>query len=111
MLGIDPITAYCVLHGYAKLAPGAWVAQTGASSATAGYVLALAKHAGLRTLKVVQRPESVGPLLDAGARSYSKAAWAGDRQFEPNPASPRGSRNPSKTSSAALIRLAPIRGG
>ena len=67
MLGINPITAYCLLHGYVKLAPGAWVAQTGASSATAGYVLALAKHAGLRTLNVVRRAESVKPLLDAGA--------------------------------------------
>jgi NADPH:quinone reductase-like Zn-dependent oxidoreductase len=67
MLGINPITAYCLLHGYVKLAPGAWVAQTGASSATAGYVLALAKRAGLRTLNVVRRAESVKPLLDAGA--------------------------------------------
>jgi NADPH:quinone reductase-like Zn-dependent oxidoreductase len=67
MLGINPITAYCLLHGYVKLAPGAWVAQTGASSATAGYVLALAKHSGLRTLNVVRRAESVKPLLDAGA--------------------------------------------
>jgi NADPH:quinone reductase-like Zn-dependent oxidoreductase len=67
MLGINPITAYCLLHGYAKLAPGAWVAQTGASSATAGYVAALAKHAGLRTLNVVRRADSVTPLLDAGA--------------------------------------------
>ena len=67
MLGINPITAYCLLHGYAKLAPGAWVAQTGASSATAGYVIALAKHAGLRTLNVVRRADSVTPLLDAGA--------------------------------------------
>jgi NADPH:quinone reductase-like Zn-dependent oxidoreductase len=55
------------LHGYAKLAPGAWVAQTGASSATAGYVVALAKHAGLRTLNVVRRADSVEPLLEAGA--------------------------------------------
>jgi NADPH:quinone reductase-like Zn-dependent oxidoreductase len=67
MLGINPITAYCLLHGYATLAPGAWLAQTGASSATAGYVLALAKRAGLRTLNVVRRAESVRPLLDAGA--------------------------------------------
>jgi NADPH:quinone reductase-like Zn-dependent oxidoreductase len=67
MLGINPITAYCLLHDYAKLAPGAWVAQTGASSATAGYVLALARHAGLRTLNVVRRAQSVQPLLDAGA--------------------------------------------
>ena len=49
------------------LAPGAWVAQTGASSATAGYALGLAKRAGLRTLNVVRREESVEPLLDAGA--------------------------------------------
>jgi NADPH:quinone reductase-like Zn-dependent oxidoreductase len=67
MLGVNPVTAYCVLHGYVKLAPGAWVAQTGASSATAGYVLALAKHAELRTLNVVRRADSVRPLLDAGA--------------------------------------------
>jgi len=67
MLGINPITAYCLLHGYAKLTPGAWVAQTGASSATAGYVVALAKHAGLRILNVVRRADSVTPLLNAGA--------------------------------------------
>src|SRR4029077_11802435 len=67
MLGINPITAYSLLHGYVKLAPGAWVAQTGASSATAGYVVALAKHAGMRTLNVVRRADSVKPLLDAGA--------------------------------------------
>ena len=30
MLGINPITAYCLLHVYVNLAPGAWVAQTGA---------------------------------------------------------------------------------
>ena len=67
MLGINPITAYCLLHDYAKLAPGAWVAQTGATSATAGYVLALAKQAGLHTLNVVRRADSARPLLDAGA--------------------------------------------
>jgi NADPH:quinone reductase-like Zn-dependent oxidoreductase len=67
MLGINPLTAYCLLHGFVKLAPAAWVAQTGASSATAGYVVALAKHAGLRTLNVVRRADSVKPLLDAGA--------------------------------------------
>jgi NADPH:quinone reductase-like Zn-dependent oxidoreductase len=66
MLGINPITAYRLVHGYAALAPGAWLAQTGASSAIAGYVLALAKRAGLRTLNVVRRAESVTPLLDAG---------------------------------------------
>jgi NADPH:quinone reductase-like Zn-dependent oxidoreductase len=46
MLGINPITAYSLLHGYVKLAAGAWVAQTGASSATAGYVLGLVQARG-----------------------------------------------------------------
>ena len=67
MLGINPMTAYCLLRGHVELEPGAWVAQTGASSATARYVLALARHAGLRTLNVVRRADSVKPLLDAGA--------------------------------------------
>jgi NADPH:quinone reductase-like Zn-dependent oxidoreductase len=67
MLGVNPITAYFLLRGYVKLTPGAWVAQTGASSATAGYVLALARHAGLRTLNVVRQAASVEPLLAAGA--------------------------------------------
>jgi NADPH:quinone reductase-like Zn-dependent oxidoreductase len=80
MLGINPITAYCLLHGYVKLAPGAWVAQTGASSATAGYVLALARRAGLHTLNVVRRAESVNRLLDAGAQQASDAI--GDASLE-----------------------------
>jgi NADPH:quinone reductase-like Zn-dependent oxidoreductase len=67
MLGINPVTAHAILHDYVKLEPGAWVAQTGASSATAGYLVALAGHAGLRTLNVVRRESSVQPLLDAGA--------------------------------------------
>jgi NADPH:quinone reductase-like Zn-dependent oxidoreductase len=67
MLGINPVTAYAILHGYVNLEPGAWVAQTGASSATAGYVVALAKRAGLRTVNVVRRANAVQPLLDAGA--------------------------------------------
>src|SRR5258705_1717784 len=67
MLGINPMTAHAILHGYRQLAPGAWVAQTGASSATARYVVTLARHAGIRTLNVVRRASSVQPLLDAGA--------------------------------------------
>src|SRR6478735_4483039 len=66
MLGINPITAHALLHGYVKLSEGAWVAQTGASSATARYVLALARHAGLRTLNVVRRADSVTSLREAG---------------------------------------------
>jgi NADPH:quinone reductase-like Zn-dependent oxidoreductase len=67
MLGINPMTAYSMLHSYVKLRTGAWVAQTGASSATARHVIALARHAGLRTLNVVRRESAIQPLLDAGA--------------------------------------------
>jgi NADPH:quinone reductase-like Zn-dependent oxidoreductase len=67
MLGINPLTAYSMLHGYAKLEAGAWVAQTGASSATAGHVVTLAKRARFRTLNIVRRESAVQPLLDAGA--------------------------------------------
>jgi NADPH:quinone reductase-like Zn-dependent oxidoreductase len=67
MVGINPMTAHAILHSYRTLQPGAWIAQTGATSATAGYVLALARQAGLRTLNVVRRAEAVRPMLDAGS--------------------------------------------
>jgi NADPH:quinone reductase-like Zn-dependent oxidoreductase len=62
-----PITAYVILNDFARLEPGAWVAQTGAGSAVGRYVIALARRAGLRTLNVVRRPGAVQELLDAGA--------------------------------------------
>ncbi len=67
MLGINPMTAWGMLHGFTDLAPGAWVAQTGASSATAGYVRALARRAGLRLVDIVRRPESAAALRESGA--------------------------------------------
>jgi NADPH:quinone reductase-like Zn-dependent oxidoreductase len=69
MIGINPITAYVILNDFARLEPGAWVAQTGAGSAVGRYVIALARRAGLRTLNVVRRPGAVQELLDAGADS------------------------------------------
>ncbi|MDB5067954.1 MAG: trans-2-enoyl-CoA reductase [Chloroflexi bacterium] len=67
MIGINPITAHVLLHDFASLQQGAWVAQTGAASAVGRYVIALARHAGLRTLNVVRRATAVQELLDAGA--------------------------------------------
>lgn len=80
MLGINPITAYAMLHGYANLEAGAWVAQTGASSATGRYINALAKQAGLRTLNVVRRQESAQALLDASADSVLVSGEDLDKQ-------------------------------
>jgi NADPH:quinone reductase-like Zn-dependent oxidoreductase len=67
MLGINPMTAWGMLHGFTDLKPGAWVAQTGASSATAGYVRALARRAGFRLVDIVRRPESEAELRASGA--------------------------------------------
>jgi NADPH:quinone reductase-like Zn-dependent oxidoreductase len=67
MLGVNPVTADLLLRLFVDLPPGAWVGQTGGSSAVGRYVIALAKRAGLRTLNVVRRPEVAAELLDAGA--------------------------------------------
>jgi NADPH:quinone reductase-like Zn-dependent oxidoreductase len=66
MLGINPATAYALLHDFVDLKPGDWVAQTGANSATGRYVIQLAKQAGLRTLNVVRRPEAAAAIADLG---------------------------------------------
>lgn len=67
MLGINPLTAWALLHGVAEPGASAWIAQTGATSATAGYVRALAAQAGLRLIDVV-RPEAVDAVRASGAQ-------------------------------------------
>jgi NADPH:quinone reductase-like Zn-dependent oxidoreductase len=67
MLGINPLTADLLLRRFTDLPPGAWVGQTGGTSAVGRYVIALAKEAGLRTLNVVRRPEVVDELVELGA--------------------------------------------
>lgn len=67
MLGVNPMTADVLLRHFVDLPAGAWVGQTGGTSAVGRYVIALAKHAGLRTLSVVRRPEAVDELTAAGA--------------------------------------------
>lgn len=67
MLGVNPMTADLLLHSFVDLPPGAWVGQTGGTSAVGRYVIALAARAGLRTLSVVRRPEAAAELLALGA--------------------------------------------
>lgn len=55
MVGINPATAHVLLRRFVTLSPGDWVGQTGANSAVGLYVIALAKHFGLKTLNVVRR--------------------------------------------------------
>lgn len=67
MLGVNPMTADLLLRRFVDLPAGAWVGQTGGTSAVGRYVIVLAKLAGLRTLSVVRRPEAAAELLDLGA--------------------------------------------
>jgi len=67
MLGVNPMTADLLLHSFVDLPPGAWVGQTGGTSAVGRYVIALARRAGVRTLSVVRRAEAAAELLELGA--------------------------------------------
>jgi NADPH:quinone reductase-like Zn-dependent oxidoreductase len=67
MLMVNPPTAYALLHDYAALQPGDWVAQNAANSGVGRCVIQIAKRLGLRTLNVVRRPELVDELLALGA--------------------------------------------
>jgi NADPH:quinone reductase-like Zn-dependent oxidoreductase len=66
MAGINPPTAWVLLHRFTTLAPGDWVGQTAANSAVGLYVIALAKRLGLRTLNVVRRDAAAEVARRAG---------------------------------------------
>ncbi|MGH8046162.1 MAG: MDR family NADPH-dependent oxidoreductase [Chthoniobacterales bacterium] len=67
MIVINPPTAYAMLHDFAALQPGDWVAQNAANSGVGRCVIQLAKRLGLRTLNVVRRAELADELLALGA--------------------------------------------
>lgn len=66
MLAVNPPTAALLLRGFVDLAPGEWVLQNAANSAVGGYLVRLARAAGLRTVNVVRRAEAVDAVRDAG---------------------------------------------
>lgn len=66
MIGINPATAYLLLHRYVSLMPGDWIGQTAASSAMGQYVIALSKLAGVKTLNVVRREEAAKQVQQFG---------------------------------------------
>jgi len=67
MLAVNPAAAYSLLHDYVELQPGDWVGLDLASSAVGGYVIALAKRAGIKTLAVVNSESSVEAVERLGA--------------------------------------------
>jgi NADPH:quinone reductase-like Zn-dependent oxidoreductase len=66
MIGINPATAYLLLHRYISLMPGDWIGQTAANSAMGQYTIALAKLAGVKTLNVVRRPDAAEQVRQFG---------------------------------------------
>ena len=66
MIGINPATAYLLLNRYVDLTPGDWIGQTAGNAAMGQYVIALAKHAGVKTLNVVRRKEAAEQVRQWG---------------------------------------------
>jgi len=67
MLAVNPAAAYSLLHDYVQLQPGDWVGLDLANSAVGGYVIALAKRAGVKTLAIVSREDSAEAVRRLGA--------------------------------------------
>jgi NADPH:quinone reductase-like Zn-dependent oxidoreductase len=66
MIGINPATAYLLLHRYVSLMPGDWIGQTAANSAMGQYIIALARLAGVKTLNVVRRADAAEQVRQFG---------------------------------------------
>jgi len=66
MLAVNPATAWRLLHDFASLQPGDWIAQNAANSGVGRAVIQLARHLGFRTLNVVRRPELLDELRALG---------------------------------------------
>ena len=66
MIGINPATAYLLLHRYVSLMPGDWIGQTAANSAVGQYIIALARLAGVKTLNLVRRPDAAEQVRQFG---------------------------------------------
>jgi trans-2-enoyl-CoA reductase len=67
MLGVNPATAWRMIHDFANLQLGDWIVQNAANSGVGRSVIQLAKALGLRTMNVVRRAELVDELRAGGA--------------------------------------------
>jgi len=67
MLRVNPPTAWLLLHRFADLERGAWVAQNAATSGVGRAVIEIAKGRGWKTFNMVRRPEAVAGLQALGA--------------------------------------------
>jgi trans-2-enoyl-CoA reductase len=67
VLRVNPPTAWLMLHEFAALREGDWVAQNAATSAVGRAVIEIARSRGWKTLNVVRRPEVADELRSIGA--------------------------------------------
>jgi NADPH:quinone reductase-like Zn-dependent oxidoreductase len=67
VLRVNPPTAWCLLHTFADLKPGDWIAQNAATSAVGRVVIEIARAKGWKTLNLVRRPEAADELRALGA--------------------------------------------
>ncbi len=67
VLRVNPPTAWLLLHEFAELRPGDWIAQNAATSAVGRAVIEIAASKGWKTLNVVRRPEAAEELRKLGA--------------------------------------------
>ena len=69
VLRVNPPTAWLMLHEFAALREGDWVAQNAATSAVGRAVIEVARSRGWKTLNVVRRPEVADELRQIGANA------------------------------------------
>jgi NADPH:quinone reductase-like Zn-dependent oxidoreductase len=67
MLGVNPPTAWLMLHEFVTLAPGDWVIQNAGNSAVGQSVIQFSKKLGWRTISVVRQSDQIEPLKKLGA--------------------------------------------
>jgi mitochondrial enoyl-[acyl-carrier protein] reductase / trans-2-enoyl-CoA reductase len=67
MLGVNPITAMCLLDQFRPLAAGDWLIQNAANSAVGRLVIRIAASRGIRTINVVRRADVIPELVALGA--------------------------------------------
>ena len=67
MLGVNPPTAWLMLHDFVTLAPGEWVMQNAGNSGVGQAVIQFSRRLGWRTVSVVRREAQVAALKALGA--------------------------------------------
>lgn len=67
MVGVNPPTAWLMLHDFVTLQPGDWVMQNAGNSAVGQLVIQIARQLGFRTISIVRQESQRAPLLELGA--------------------------------------------